>query len=183
MIKKNGFTLVEVLVVASITGFITTFLLVNFSRTRINFIESTQNFIARVRIAQDKANQSALYNGDIRCGYGIKYLSNQSFGVYVGENSSTTDCSLANKDYNPSGDPDNDVLLETINFADSRVEFKNTFRAIFFEPPDPSTYIVDSSGVVHGEPNYTQQIVIGRVGVNCPTDCKTVYVSTSGKIE
>jgi len=181
--SRAGFTLIEVLIVAAITGFITTFLLINFSRTRINFAEETNVLKSKIRIAQTKAVSSTQFNNSIRCGYGIRYINNQSYAIYVGENASTLDCSTQNKDYNPTGGNDNDANFEVINFSDSRIELKTVFRAIYFEPPDPKTFIIDSDGTVHNEPNYSLDITIGKIGGTCPQDCKTVNVSTSGKIE
>lgn len=182
--KKNGFTLLEVVIIAGITGFITTFLLLNFSRTRINLAEETNTFTSKVRIAQTRAISSTRFNSSIRCGYGVRYINSQSYAVYTGESASTFNCSTQNKDYNPAGgNPDTDVDFEIVSFADTRIEFKTVFRAIYFEPPDPKTFIIDSGGAVHEEPNYSLGIIIGKIGGNCPQDCKTINVSTSGKIE
>ena len=181
---NKGFTLLEVIIVAGITGFITTFLLVNFSRTRINFNESANEFISKIRIAQTKAVSSTRYNNSIRCGYGVRYINNQSYAVYAGENASVAACSSRNKDYNPvEGNPDLDVQIEAVTFADPRVEFKTSFRAIYFEPPDPKTFIIDSGGTVHNEAGYSLPAMIGKIGGTCPQDCKTINVFTSGRIE
>ena len=56
--KNAGFTLVELLVVASITGIITTFMLISFQRTRLDLSESASDFIGQVRATQEKANGS-----------------------------------------------------------------------------------------------------------------------------
>lgn len=181
--KKNGFTLLEVLIVAAITGFITTFLLLNFSRLRINLNEELNTFISRVRLAQTRAASSTHFNNSIRCGYGVRYINSQSYAIYVGENASSLNCAAQNKDYNPTGGPDNDADIEVVNFANPKVELKTVFRAIYFEPPDPKTFIIDSGGTVHNEPNYSLSITVGKVGGTCPQDCKTINVSTSGKIE
>lgn len=185
MIRSNrGFTLLEVLIIAGITGFITTFLLINFSRTRINFAEETNTFASKFRIAQTRAISSARLNNSIRCGYGVRYINNQSYAIYAGESTNTFDCSTQNKDYNPTeGNPNTDTNIETINFVNSRVEFKTAFRAVYFEPPDPKTFIIDSGGIVHNEPNYSLSIVIGELGGTCPQNCKTINIFTSGKIE
>lgn len=182
--QRNGFSLLELLIVAGITGFITTFLLISFPRTRIDFDEESNIFISKVRIAQTRSVSSTKFNDTIRCGYGIRYINSQSYGIYVGENASILNCPSQNKDYNPvNGDSNTDQDFEIINFSDSRLEFKTTFRAIFFEPPDPKTYIIDSAGTVHGETSYTLPITVGKVGGACPQDCKTINVSASGKIE
>lgn len=182
---NKGFTLVEVLVVAGITGFIATFLLINFSRTRINFIEEANIFKSKFRIAQTKAVSSAIFNSSIRCGYGIRYINSQSYAIYVGENATLLNCATQIKDYNnPTGGPNTDKDVEIVKFADSRVEFKTVFRAVYFEPPDPKTFIIDSAGVVHdASSSYSLDIKIGKVGIACPQDCKTINISTSGKIE
>ena len=96
--KKNGFTLLEVLIVAAITGFITTFLLINFSRTRINFNEEANTFISKVRISQTRTASSTRFNNSIRCGYGVRYINSQSYAIYVGENATVLNCSVQNKD-------------------------------------------------------------------------------------
>jgi len=184
MSKANkGFTLIEVVIVAGITGFITVSLLVTFSRTRINFTEEVNLFISKIRIAQTKTVSSVSFNGSIRCGYGVRYINNQSYAIYVGENASVLDCATQNKDYNPTGNPDNDADIEIVNFADTRIELKTIFKAVYFEPPDPKTFIIDSGGTVHNEPNYSLDITIGKIGGTCPQDCKTINISTSGKIE
>lgn len=183
---QKGFTLLEVAIVAGITAFITTFMLINFSRSRINFAEKTNIFILKFRIAQTKAVASARFNTSIRCGYGVRYINNQSYAVYAGENASVFDCATQNKDYNPTGGPDNDSDIEIVSFTDTKVEFKTVFRAIFFEPPDPRTFIIDSGGAVHNvnsEPSYSLGITVGKIGGTCPQDCKTINVFTSGKIE
>lgn len=182
--EQKGFTLLEVVIVAGITGFITTFLLLNFSRTRINFSEETNTLMSKIRIAQAKTASSTRFNSSIRCGYGVRYINNRSYAIYVGESASAFDCSTQNKDYNPvSGNPDTDTDIETVNLADSRVEFKSVFRAIYFQPPDPKTFIIDSGGTIHNEPNYSLSITLGKIGGTCPQDCKTINVFTSGKIE
>ena len=81
---KTGFTLIEVLVVAAITGFITTFMLVNFSRTRINYLEESNILMSKLRIAQTKAISSTRFNNSIRCGYGVRYINTRSYAIYVG---------------------------------------------------------------------------------------------------
>lgn len=181
---REGFTLIELLIVAGITGFITTFLLLNFSRTRVNLTEELNVFTSKVRVAQTKAVTSARFNNAIRCGYGVRRISNQSYAIYTGESASAFDCSTQNKDYDPiSGNPNTDTDIEMVNFADTRIEFKTSFRSIYFEPPDPKTFIIDSGGTVHNEPNYSLSITVGKIGSTCPQDCRTINISTSGKIE
>ena len=182
--SRAGFTLVEITIVAAITGIITTFLILNFSRVRINFAEEASTLSSKLRIAQTKAISSSKFNNSIRCGYGVRYINNRSYAIYVGESATAFDCSTQNKDYNPvGGNPDNDADIEVVSFSNSNLELKTVFRAVYFEPPDPKTFIIDSSGTVHNEPNYNLDINIGKIGGTCPQDCKILNVSTSGKIE
>ena len=68
MKKSLGFTLIEVLVVAAITGIISTFMILNFQRSRIDLNESGGVLMADLRAAQSKALASTKYNS----GSGLK---------------------------------------------------------------------------------------------------------------
>ncbi|MBI2064232.1 MAG: prepilin-type N-terminal cleavage/methylation domain-containing protein [Candidatus Yanofskybacteria bacterium] len=178
--KQNlgGFTLVEVLVVAAITGVITTFMLVNFQRSRIDLTLTTNEFVANLRSAQTRALASARYDTGtgpkVRCGYGIRYISPGSYAMYAGPDASSVSCAALNKNFDGA-----DSTVFTRVFTDVRVEFKSPFNDIFFEPPDQKTYINNNSAL--GLP--PQAITIGKIGGTCPNDCKTINVYTSGKIE
>lgn len=176
--NKSGFTLVEVAVVATITGIITAAMILNFQRSRIDLTLSANEFIENVRSAQSRALASARYNSGmgpkIRCGYGIRYVSPTSYSMYVGPDSSSVDCSTLDRNYDGT-----DTIIMTRVFTDARVEFKSPFNDIFYEPPDPKTYI-------NNDPSLTlppQAITIGKTGGTCPNDCRTTNVYTSGKIE
>lgn len=178
MNKRSGFTLVEVAVVAAITGFITTFMLLNFQRSRIDLTLTTNEVIGSLRAAQNRAFASARYDtgagSKIRCGYGIHYINPTSYVMYVGPDSASVNCSALNKNYDGT-----DTIILTSVFTDSRVEFKSPFNDIFFEPPDPKTYINNDSTL--GLP--PQAITLGKIGGTCPSDCKTINVYTSGTIQ
>jgi len=174
----TGFTLVEVLVVAAITGFISVFMLINFQRSRIDLTLTTNEMIGSLRVVQNKASASARYDSGagqkIRCGYGIHYISPSSYALYTGPDASLVDCSTLNRNYDGA-----DTIISTKVFTESRVEFKSSFNDIFFEPPDPKTYLNNNSSLALPP----QAITIGKIGGVCPADCKTIYVYTSGKIE
>ncbi len=176
MNKSLGFTLIELLVVASITGIITTLMITTFQRSRVDLNESVSVFTADLRAAQSKALASTKYDSGsglkIRCGYGIHYISLNSYSIYTGPDASLTNCKSLNRNLDGG-----DAIVAAKIFGDSKVEFKTTFNDIFWEPPHPYTYLNNSSA------SASITITIGKKGGTCPQDCKTINVSTSGKIE
>ena len=171
----SGFTLVEVLVVTAIIGLMSYFLISNFSKTRLDLFETTSMVIGDIRTVQAKAAASSKFNNQIRCGYGIHYISATSYILFAGvATGPSVNCSLKVKNFDAE-----DAVLETKNLFDSRVEIKNKFSDIFFEPPNPRTYINNNSGLT-----LSQAIIIGKKNAACSAkDCKTICVYNSGKIE
>ena len=72
MRKNNGFTLVEVLIVASITVVVASFLIASFSRTRVDLNRIASGIVAEIRSSQAQAVYSTSFQGKTRCGYGIR---------------------------------------------------------------------------------------------------------------
>ena len=173
--RQAGFTLIEMLVVAAITGFITTSLVVNFSKARLDIKRGGNFVISVVRDAQTKATSSAKYNNYNPCGYGIHYIDASSFAIYAGPNASTTTCANINRNYQLG----EDSLLAVQVFGESGVRFMSSFPDIFFEPPDPKTYLNDNGSL--NQPPVA--ITIGETNGTCPQNCKTINVYPSGKIE
>lgn len=174
--SKVGFTLIEVLVVAAITGIISTLMLLNFQRARIDLSESSGVVVADLRATQSKSLASTKYDSGagqkIRCGYGVHYIDPTSYSIYTGPDASSSNCKSLNRNLDSA-----DTTVKTKNFGDLRVEFKATFSDIFWEPPHPYTYINNSSA------SASINITIGKKDGICPEDCETINVSTSGKIE
>jgi len=176
-----GFTLVEVLVVTAIIGFLSTSLILNFSRSRINIEQNVNLVMATIREAQSKTVSSTVYNYPTGpgnpCGYGVHYVSATQLIIYVGPNAATADpsCATMDKRYNAT----RDSILITRTFIDSRVEMKNPFNDIFFLPPDPKTYL-DNDASLNGWPISIQ---VGVAGEACSQNCRTISIDPSGKIE
>jgi len=174
--RQAGFTLIEMVTVAGIIGFLSTSLVVNFSRTRIDVDQSANLVIATVREAQARAVSSTTYGGYSPCGYGIHYVSPTQLAIYIGQDASTVDCpNISNKNYQ-SG---RDILLRAQSFNDPKIQFTSTFNDIFFLPPDPKTYLNNNSSL--NQPPITIQI--GPTGETCSTNCRTISIYPSGKIE
>lgn len=171
-----GFTLIEMAVVAGIIGFLSTALIINFSRTRIDVDQSANLIMATIREAQTKAVSSSIYGGYNPCGYGIHYVSPTQVAIYIGQDASTVNClNIANKNYQAG----RDVLLGAQSFGDPKIQFTGAFNDIFFLPPDPKTYLNNNSSL--NQPPITIQI--GQIGGTCPQNCRTISVYPSGKIE
>ena len=175
--SSEGFTLIEVLVVGAIIAFLSTTLILNFSRTKINIEQGANLVMATIREAQSKTVSSTVYNGYNPCGYGIHYISSTQFIIYVGPNAATAspNCTTMDKRYNST----RDSILLTQTFTDLRTEIKSSFNDIFFLPPDPKTYL-NNNASLSGSPINIQ---IGIIGTACPQDCRTISVYPSGKIE
>lgn len=178
MNNSKGFTLIEILVVAAIASFMATTIIINFSRARLDLNETANALVSNIRDAQSKAASSIKYGGTMRCGYGIRWVSATSYAVYVGPvPSQSVDCTLENRNYEAIIDTD----ISAKNFLDTRVEFKSSFNDIFFEPPDPKTYINNDAALNRIPPSET--ITIGNKNGSCPSNCKTIIIYTSGKID
>lgn len=165
--NMKGFTLIEVLVVASITVLITSMLIQNFSRSRVDLNQTTLTMVDAIRDAQSQALAGALYDGKYRCGYGIHFDAT-GYTIYTSPDieSSVTACS------------DPPVVVRQGFLSNNMLEIVAT-EDIFFEPPNPTTYI---GGV--STPGKTTLINIQRKGATCPSsDCRTISVTTSGRIQ
>lgn len=162
-------------VVAAIIGFMTTILVVNFSRTRVNLDQNTAIFVSAIREAQSQALSSAAYAGYHPCGYGIHYVDSTRYAIYVGPNAATTPCGPIDKNY----DPIEDDLLTTYTISNPQVRFKSSFADIFYMPPNPTTYLDNDSSLNQAPLTVT----LGVVDTACPAQCQTVSVYPSGNVE
>ncbi len=190
--KNNaGFSLIEMLVVISIVATISTILLVNFSRSKVGVDHTAAVVTAQIREVQTMATSGVKFKAPSdsepkhRCGYGITPVDTRQFSIYTSPDASSglLNCSLQNRNYEAG----TDVVVKNFVITDPKVEMKavgpsGVFTPIFFEPPDPKTYI-DNSAAPSTTPS---QIRVGRIDVSCgddPLSCTTICVYTSGKIE
>lgn len=190
---KNGFTLIEVIIVGALTALITTILLVNFSRSRVGLDQTVNLVLAEIREAQASATSGRKFKaaGDLqsklRCGYGIVSSSPRQFFVYTSPDAATSNCAAQNRNYEAA----TDIVVKTVELFDKKMEFKTSgtcaglggyFKHVFFEPPDPKTYVCNSALATSAPAS----LLLGPVGVDCasdPTSCKSVCVYVSGRIE
>ncbi|HUO75709.1 MAG TPA: type II secretion system protein [Candidatus Paceibacterota bacterium] len=171
----KGFTLIEVLVVAAITVMLTGFLIQSFSRSRTDLNQSASALMDAIREAQSSALSGELVRGTYRCGYGIHFDAG-SYEIFAGPDASQpgVDCS-AGRVYPGTGTT---VISSTI-LSNNTLEIVQPVPDIFFEPPDPTTYIDGSNA-----PGTSATVSIRVKGAQCPgTDCRSINVTTSGLIQ
>ena len=185
----KGFTLIEVVVVMGITVLLTGFMIQNFSRTRVDLNQSRLLVQDAIREAQSLALAGSVYAGSgkfssYRCGYGVHFESG-SYLVFAGPDAAAVDCSAQDRAYNPGTDD----IVRTALFSNNTVEIALPAPDIFFEPPNPATYICSSlpCGDAMRLPGLFADINVRRKGASgaskCPSeDCRTIHVTTSGLI-
>lgn len=167
---KNGFTLIEVLIVSLITIALTTSLVTNFSRTRSQLPNTSVGMVNNVRQAQNRAVSGALHKGVHRCGYGVFFEAGR-YVVYAGpEPDAQNGCSEDNFQWDPGRDSPVLIVLAPagLTFSDGDV---------YFEPPFPTTY-------VNGVPDQDLTIQVTEPGARCPSNgCRTITINAAGQIQ
>jgi prepilin-type N-terminal cleavage/methylation domain-containing protein len=173
--KKNnlkGFTLVETIVVVAVISILSIVILANHqsSQKQQAVQRAAHQLVGDIRRAQNMAMASAEQGGIIPDGYGIHVIKNSNhYFIFADKNN--------NQKRNGNGDED---IEPAISFP-SNVEIFNIEPAppaqvdIFFEPPDPTTYINGDSGAL-------VDTVITLIFSGTLYE-KTVTVKTSGQIE
>ncbi len=172
----KGFTLIEVLVVLGITALIAGFLMVNFSRTRVDLNQASLLMQDAIRSVQSMALSGALYGtpGTYRCGYGIQFTTT-GYAIYAGPSSSTVDCAAQSRTFTAGTD---EIVRQAV-LPDPSLEIVQPAPDIFFEPPNPTTYVNGSSAA-----GASAVVSVRRKGAACPSiDCRSISITSSGRIQ
>lgn len=180
--SRAGFTLIEMLIVMAIVALISGALILNFresSRTK-NTLQRGSLFIASsVRQAQVMSSASTKFSGQTPCGYGFHYDSSQAMPIIFFRQKTGQNCSQSRL-FNPSID----IEHSKARMPDSILEIKAPiFKDIYFQPPDPKTYI---NNVDPYDPSAVEtQLLIGFKDRPCSSSpgCKKVTVYPTGRIE
>ncbi len=183
--RESGFTLIEMLIVISITALLSGFLISNFSHSQTGVSQTAAVVQAELRDTQTRAISGVKYQSKHRCGYGINQLDERSFRVYTTADASgglNPDCLVQNRNFEGS-----DEVVKTVGISDPKIEIKDLgqlymFKDMFFEPPLGRTYINNdnSASATSG------RITVAAQSVNCAVDpgsCKSICVYSSGHIE
>ena len=161
---NKGFTLIEIMVVASITVLLSSILVSNFSRTKTDLGMAAVFAGDAVREAQSLAFSGG-GRGELRCGYGISFRRD-GYDVYAGPR--TTDgCSRSPRFSDPGV-----TIIRSATLGSPALEVR-TSADLFFEPPMPTTYAGGATGFG------SAVISICRTGT---TDCRSITVTSSGVI-
>jgi len=187
--RSNGFTMIEALVIGVFTVLFATFLIVRFSASQLHTdrLRFANLLAADIRDMQIWAATSRVLDSDgsLRCGYGIHRKDTKVFYLYAGPDVGDVECATHDRGYNEGG-PQEDTVIKTVNISDRSLRFPVDFPDIFFEPPDPKTFVCmtnpcDADDTELNDP--PGEIIIKNEGSICPNNCTTIYVYTSGKIE
>ena len=172
--KSTGFTLLEVIIIATITVMMTGFLLTSFGSKarRLQAVRRSAVAIqADLRRIQALAIAGRGFAANQICGYGIRYLDTTHYQIYKGSTESLN-CLNTNHNYQAGID----TIFQTLAILEKNVNFSVSFLDVFFEPPDPKIYINNNSNL-----NVSPlQINLCYVNTN---DCKIIFIYTSGRIE
>lgn len=154
----------------------------------LNFRSSPRNQVARsqtaaaivsdIRRVQAMASAGSRFQNNIVCGYGIHYISSTSYILYAGGlDGGATTCQNANRNYQVAAD----LMVETKSIINSNMEIRLSFNDVFFEPPDPKTYI-NNSALLTG-PSATISIQLKGQASCGGTSCTQITIFPSGQID
>lgn len=192
--SDGGFTLIEVLIVGAIIGILSMMLFFNFRSSGSNITARNQTVaavVADIRRAQTMSINSSTVAGSIVCGYGLHYLGGNNNYLIYAKPRPTGGCSgLTTRNYESAEDiPVQNIFLANPNFeiktnacpVGSDLSFTGNGNDIFFEPPDPKTYLADHP------PIYSKSILITvdlkPESGNCSGDYSTIVVKSAGAID
>ncbi len=182
MKSNKGFSLVEVLVVTAIIAILSVALFFNFGTTARNRTARSQVasvVVSDIRRAQSMALAGTRFSGNAVCGYGVHYFSSVSYYIYA-KAAPVGGCStVPTRNYQAGFDS----VVQTQKLVNQNMEFRSSFSDIFFESPNPKTYINNSASLTPPLPTTT--IIIQRtsqVACSIPQTCAQIDVSTSGQL-
>ena len=169
----KGFTLIEILVVMAITVLLTGLLIQSFARARTDLNQITGQVADAIREAQSSALSGALVRGTYRCGYGIHFDAG-GYTIFAGPDATQPGVNCAAGRVLGTGTS----VVSTAILTNNTIEIAPA-PDIFFEPPNPTTYINGSNA-----PGIPATIIIRVKGATCPgADCRSINVTTSGLIQ
>jgi prepilin-type N-terminal cleavage/methylation domain-containing protein len=178
-VSNKGFSIIELLIVTAIISTFSVVLILNFRSSPTSKLARNQVaavVVSDIRQAQSLTLAGSRFQDNLVCGYGIHYLTNVSYLIYAGLLNGATKCQDINHNYESGID----VTVETRTLINSKMEMRSSFSDIFFESPDPKTYINNNSAL-DGPPTTISIQLVGQQ--NCGgQSCTQITVYPSGRI-
>ena len=168
---SKGFTLVELIVSIFIISLLSTAMLLNYRTGQEGAVlnRAAAFFETDLRRAQNLAVASSEFEGVIPCGYGLHFLDSRNYSLYVGRPSPS--CTLSNRNFESGPD----AIYQNIKVIEQSAVFKSSFSDIFFEPPDPATFINNNRSIgVSTAVEICLEVNLAK--------CRTLTIDTAGRI-
>lgn len=178
---RRGFSIIEVLVVCAIMATFSVVLILNFKSSPKNRVARSQVadvIISDFRNAQALALAGSRFGGNTVCGFGVHYVNPTSYLIYAGVlNGGATRCIDTDHNYQAGID----LIVENKKIINVNMEMRSPFSDVFFEPPDPKTYINDKSAL-NTNPTTIQIQLVGQNNCSGQT-CTDITINISGSID
>lgn len=176
---KGGFSIIELMIVTAIVSTFSVVLILNFRASSTNQTARTQTasvVLSEIRNAQSSALSGSQYQGKSVCGYGVHYVDATSYYIYAKPVPVPNPCSsFSTRNYVAS-----DIIVKNDALTNSNMKFNSSFQDIYFEPPNPKTYIDNDFSL-----GKSTAIVIQPTNqADCSQKpCTQITVFTSGQID
>lgn len=171
-----GFSLVEMLVVLAVVGLLSGLLVLNFRSTATGSsgrVQSASVLLSDIRRMQAQAISGANYDGKIVCGFGLHYVNERTYLLYAQRVNGGSPCSNGrNRNFQSS-----DIEIGRKKLINVRMQFAGPFSDIFFELPDPKTYIDNTALPIDAK------TLIEIVLPEAPAPSTAILVFNSGKVD
>lgn len=156
-----------------IIGVLSTVILLNYrtGQEGASLTRAAAAFETDVRETQNLSIASFEFGGAAPCGYGLHYIDNRSFSIYAGQLGGAANCQASNHNFQTG----TDLVYRDKKIIEQNIVFKNIFSDIFFEPPDPATYINDSKATG------VSALIELCLEVDL-TKCRNITIDTAGRI-
>src|SRR3989344_2286149 len=178
---NKGCSVIELVVICAIIATFSVVLILNFKsspKTKIARNQIAAVIVSDIRRMQSSALAGSRYQGGAVCGYGIHYINKTSYLLYAGVlDGGITSCINTNHNYQAG----TDYLVETKNITNLNMEIRSAFSDVFFESPDPKTYINNNS-LLSGSP-ITISVQLKNQQNCAQQSCTQITVYPSGKID
>jgi prepilin-type N-terminal cleavage/methylation domain-containing protein len=179
-----GFTLMEIMVVMVMISIISAMMFTNFrvpSKSATARKQTISVVLSDIRRVQSQALSGNRFQGVAVCGFGIHYVSNTSYLIYSKPPLLGSCSAFTTRNYQSS----NDISVQSANLSNSNMKFVSQFADVYFEMPDPKTYV--NNVPLSATPNNPASTVIS-IGLQEQADCSslpcnTITIYNSGKID